>query len=127
MSKLERKRFISKIAESPLTYVVLIIFAGLFIYSAIGAYKKSSIASKKLEESRIELKNLENQKEKLSLDLAYANSEFGIEKAIREKFNVVKSGEKVIIIVNEENKTLEGEALEKDSFWGFIKNIFGKN
>jgi len=27
----------------------------------------------------------------------------------------------------EENQILEGETLEKNSFWGFIKNIFGKN
>ncbi len=125
MPKLGRKRLVSRLARSPLTYVVLIIFAGLFVYSSVGAYNKSRLARKKVTVASSELASLQEQKTKLGADLESANTDFGTEKAIREKFNVVKKGEKVIMIVQEEPVEPEDRA-GKDGFWQFLKNIFTK-
>lgn len=126
MSKLGKKRLVSRLARSPLTYLILIIFVGLFVYSSVGAYNKSRLARKKVTVASSELASLQEQKIKLGSDLESANTDFGTEKAIREKFNVVKKGEKVIMIVHEEPVEPEDRA-GKDGFWQFLKNIFTKD
>ena len=126
MQKLQRKRLASRLAQSPLAYIVLILLAGLFIWSAIGAYGKSRIAKKRVIGSEQELANLQEQKGKLSADLSNANTPFGQEKALREKFNVVKEGEKVIVIVDEEPPASQEAKKEESGFGRFFRRIFGR-
>lgn len=126
MERLQRKRLISRIASSPVTYIILFILLFLFVYSFIGAYKKSRLAREKVLASEEELNKLETQKQKLSDDLQNANTVFGVEKAIREKFNVVKEGEKVIMIVKEEDTDNLKEE-EKKNFFQVLKGLFIKN
>ncbi len=126
MERLQRKRLISRIASSPVTYIILFILLFLFVYSFIGAYKKSRLAREKVLASEEELNKLETQKQKLSDDLQNANTVFGVEKAIREKFNVVKEGEKVIMIVKEEGDDNLSEE-KKKSFFDLFKGLFTKN
>lgn len=126
MERLQRKRLISRIASSPMTYIILFILLFLFVYSFIGAYKKSRLAREKVLASEEELNKLETQKQKLSDDLQNANTVFGVEKAIREKFNVVKEGEKVIMIVKEEDTDNLKEE-EKKNFFQVLKGLFIKN
>lgn len=127
MKKLQSKRFISRLAHSPLTYAILIIFAALFVYSAFGAYHKSRLAKKRVVASQEELASLSVQKEKLSLELDNANTTFGQEKAIREKFNVVREGEKVIMVVKEAPVMEVSEDKKGDGFWKFLRGIFTKD
>lgn len=124
MSRIKRRRFISAVAKSPITYILLVIFCALFIYSAIGAYEKSRLAREKLRASESELAELQDQKRHLSGDLENANTPFGTEKAIREKFNMVREGEKAIVIVDDTENT-DQETVEKGGFWSLLKRIFG--
>jgi cell division protein FtsB len=123
MANISSKRLISKLADSPATYVVLVILGFVFVYSAIGAFRKSRFADEKLNTAMEELQNLEDQKYRLSAELENANTPYGEEKALREKFNVVKDGEQVIMIVNEEGQKEDAfvdEKPEKNSW--FSKN-----
>lgn len=126
MAGLSRKRFISKLTRSPLAYIILILILALFTWSAIGAYQKSRVSRNKLINLESELASLEVQKEKLSLELTNANTPFGQEKAIREKFNVVKEGEKVIMIVSEDKNAGEDEEEKEGGLRGFWRRIFKK-
>jgi cell division protein FtsB len=123
MAQLDRRRFITKLRHSPLAYIVLILFAVLFTYSAIGAYKKSRLAEAKMNAAETELADLENQKSRLTAELENANTEFGQEKALREKFNIVKQGEQVIMIVNKADTETSETPKAKARFWA---RIFGK-
>ncbi len=102
MAQISSKRFITRVIQSPMAYVVLIILGFLFVYSAIGAFNKSRLAEEKMNTAKNELENLEDQKFRLTTELENANTSYGQEKALREKFNVVKEGEQVIVIVNKE-------------------------
>ncbi len=127
MANLGRKRPITKLLESPLTYIALVLFGVLFAYSAVGAYNKSRLAKEKMQEAEAEQAKLAEQKSKLSTELANANTTYGQEKAFREKFNVVKEGEQIIMIVKEDNLANSAEALEeKNGFFYFFSKIFGK-
>jgi cell division protein FtsB len=127
MVKIVRKRFISKLTNSFWSYFALIIFASLFTYSAIGAYHKSRLASEKMDLAQQNMNNFEDQKNKLVTELENANTDFGREKALREKFNVIKEGEQVIILVDDKNDTNSQEIIEKKSqFIQFFDDIFKK-
>lgn len=124
MARLQRKRLISRISSSPFTYFFLVLICGLFIYSAVGAYKKSRRALEKLNVAQAEFFRLNDQKHKLSVDLENANTSFGTEKALREKFNVIKEGEKIIIVVPEDEKKEENDGEKESWFAQFLKRIF---
>ncbi len=123
MARLERKRWITRLTHSPLSYVILVLFATLFVYNAIGAYHKSRLAEARMQTAEKELSNLQDQKMKLTAELENANTPFGQEKALREKFNVIKEGEQVIMIVDEKNATITPAGAVKSGFWA---RIFGK-
>ena len=67
---------------------------------------------------------LQEQKEKLSGDIAKLNTEDGVEESIREKFGLVKEGEGMIVIVEEEVVEEVPEPSKLSSFFSFFKNLF---
>lgn len=113
----------TKLTHSPAAYIVLVLLAVLFIYNAVGAFNKSRLAEGRMNAVEDEFANLENQKTRLTAELQNANTDFGREKALREKFNVVKEGEQVIMIVNKA-EVMETQAPSPKP--GFFARIFGK-
>jgi cell division protein FtsB len=101
-----------------MAYVALIILGFIFVYSAIGAFNKSRLADDKMNTAKSELENLEEQKLRLTSELENANTPYGQEKALREKFNVVKEGEQVIVIVNKEDSATTTPSGEKPGWFG---------
>lgn len=122
MAQLGKRRFINALKHSPASYVVLVLLATLFVYSAVGAYKKSRLADNRMSASVGELAKLEEQKARLTTELENSKTDFGREKALREKFNVVKEGEQVIMIVDKQEEITPAES-PKTGFWA---KIFGK-
>ncbi len=122
MAGIQGKRIITRLKASPVANIFLVILAGVFVYGAIGAYNKSRLAEGRMSEAEAENSNLEDQRLRLTAELENAQTEFGQEKALREKFNVVKKGEQVIVIVNKEDEEVSAEG-SKTGFWA---KIFGK-
>lgn len=118
MGQISSKKFITRLIQSPMAYVVLVVLGFIFVYSAIGAYNKSRLADEKMDAARSELENLEDQKHRLTAELENANTPYGQEKALREKFNVVKDGEQVIVIVNKEESPTTTPPGEKSGWFG---------
>lgn len=122
--RIRKERFLSKIIRSPLTYVILIGLAILFSYSAIATYKKSKIAKQKTRQVESELQKLTDQEANLTDSLNDMNTPFGVEKSLREKFGIIKTGEKSVIVVEQELGENEEKEKENKGFFGFIKDIF---
>ncbi len=122
--RIRKERFLSKIIRSPLTYVVLIGLVILFSYSAIATYKKSKIAKQKTRQVESELQKLNDQEANLADSLNDMNTPFGVEKSLREKFGIIKAGEKSVIVVEQELGENEEKEKENKGFFGFIKDIF---
>ena len=74
--------------------------------------------NKKIAENKI--KELEQEKEKLSSDIAKLKTDAGIEESIREKFGLAKEGEGVIVIVEDKNKTEVSDIKPP----GFLSSLF---
>lgn len=112
-------------AGSPIAYCALFCFLVLFVWKAVGAYEKTRVAKKKVLETEAELRDLNRQKSLLTADIENANTDFGKEKALREKFNVVREGEKVIMIVPEKKEEPEEDSEEKKTgIAGFFQRLF---
>ena len=103
---------------------ILFILLLIFAWSVIVFMGKMSITreNKKIAESQVT--ELEEQKLKLTAEIAKLGTSSGIEESIREKFPVVKEGEGVIIIVEDENQS---EVPEKKSGGFFSFLFFWKN
>jgi len=116
---------------SPLFLVVLFLLFSFFTYKVFllwGKYKES-INNKKIASGQLEA--LRERKDLLTKDVANMQTKEGIESIIRSKFQVVKKGEKEVIITddnNYDNNTSANNSVQKSSvssgFWNWIKNIF---
>lgn len=71
------------------------------------------------EQVESELSALTAREQKLRAEIDLLKSDSGLEGKIREKFSVVKEGEKVIAIVERDATTTSTTTPEKRSWWPF--------
>ena len=121
---IRKERFMSRLIRSPFSYVVLIVFILVFSISAVGTYKKSRIAKQKTKQVEAQFQSLVEQEAHLKSSLEDMNTEYGMEKALREKFGIVKEGEVSVIIVDPKEEEKVDDKKEKGGLFNFIKRIF---
>lgn len=106
--------------------ILLFIFIIFLGYNVISLFEKERETSSKKELILSEISNLEKRQASFTEDISRLNTDDGKEEIIREKYQVAKSGEKMVIIVEEENKNESSLEVKesKKSFFDFIKKIF---
>lgn len=110
---------------SPLSIIILFCLLLFSIYKVINLIKIEKETSYKKEKVLDKIDDLEKRKLDLNKEITKMNTEQGIEEAIRDRFNVIKEGEKVLVIVDNKEEDLLKEKTEVDhSFWGWLKNLF---
>ncbi|MFA6392876.1 MAG: septum formation initiator family protein [Candidatus Paceibacterota bacterium] len=113
--------------HSPLVLIVLFCVLILFIYNIIGLIEKERETTEKKNVILSNIETLRNREKILSNDIEKLKTEEGVEETIRDKYQVVKEGEKMVVIVDEEKK--ENPLLHEETKHGFIewiKGIFNK-
>jgi cell division protein FtsB len=105
---------------SPITTIVLFVLVVIFIISAASMLRKQSITETNKQKALAESEKLENQKKALESETEYLNTEYGVERVLREKFGVVKEGESVVVIVPRED-----DPFTEDKNNSFEKGILG--
>lgn len=111
--------------HSPLILALLFVIVIVFAYNLIGLLEKERETSKKKELVLDQIEALKKRELTLKTDIARLETDEGIESAIREKYQVVKPGEKVVTIVDEPESIGEGDGQSRPhGFWNFIKRIF---
>ncbi len=114
---------------APLTLVVLISLLVFSAYKVIILVKKKKETSIQKELVLNRMKSLENRENNLNKDINRMQTEEGIESIIREKYQVVKKGERMVVIVNDNSDSNQQKKIKNThSFWlwVWIKNIFKK-
>lgn len=129
MREFQERRKVRKILYSKKIIVLLFLVVVFLLFSTIKVYLKSRNAASKRDETRKELAELEQRKAELEKDVNRFQSESGLEEEIRNKFNVQKPGEKVLVIVDKsaENVNIESGNELNDFFskiWGWVKDKF---
>ncbi len=111
--------------HSPIVLLVLFCILILFIYNMVDLFEKERETSKKKELILSKIETLRARENTLSVDIEKLKTAEGVEEMIRDKFQVVKEGEKMVVIVDEDKKIEQQLSIVEDhSFWGWIKNIF---
>ncbi|MFA6999929.1 MAG: septum formation initiator family protein [Candidatus Paceibacterota bacterium] len=114
--------------HSPLILIVLFCILILFAYNIIGLIEKERETTEKKNVILSNIETLRNREKTLSNDIGKLKTEEGVEETIRDKYQVVKEGEKMVVIVDEEKK--ENPLLPEETKHGFvewIKRMFGMN
>ena len=100
-----------------------VLFAIFFISKAtLTLYEKNSIARESRNEAEERFVELENRFNELSSDVSKLQTERGIEAEIRKKFQVSRSGEYAIVLLDP--KTEAEELGESSGFWDSFINFF---
>ena len=120
------KQKIRRFCYSKFTIAILMFFVATMIPGVYGIYTKVSESSKDRKSAERELVDLEAREKMLLEKVERGNSERGQEEQIREKFNVAKEGESVIILVDKPvpASTTINEANVFKAVWNKIKGAF---
>lgn len=88
--------------------------------------EKERETAKKKDIILANIETLRKREDTLTTDINKLKTEDGVEETIRDKYQVVKEGEKMVTIIDEEKKNnTEVEApVEDSSFLGWIKRLF---
>ena len=121
-----KKKETNKFWHSPLMLIVLFCLLVLFAYNMIGLIQKERETSRNKVGELNKIEDLRMRETSLSVDIERLNTPQGIEESIRDKFQVVKPGEKEVLILQEQEKVELDEKSKDHTFWGYIKKMFGK-
>ncbi len=124
MFNYQQKKQIRKVIYSKITLLVLFVFIIILFKACYGIYQKQKISEQNLKIVEEEYYSLDSRKEVLKLEIDKLNTEDGIEREIRSKFNVSKPGEIIINIVDDNKNISNDDSNQKKSFWDNIINIF---
>ncbi len=114
-----------KFWHSPISLIILLCVIALFTYNMVGLIKKERETSKNKTAVLNKIDELRKREVVLSKDINKLNTDHGVEESVRDKFQVVKPGEKMVVIVDENIKeTTSSDENIDHSFWGYIKRLF---
>lgn len=127
MLEFREKRKLKQLLYSKLTLIVLFIIVFYLASSVLGIYQKekSTRAVKELQERDFE--ELSGREAVLRAEIERLNSGYGIEEEIRSKFEVGRDGERVIVITDPTDTTLEKTKSTTRGFLGKVLDIFTRD
>ena len=126
MRNFQRKKDFKYYLQSKPVLILLTVILLIFIWNIFGLIGKMQETRKNRIIEQEKITDLERRKEKLTFDIEKLNTEQGKEEAIRENFGMVKIGEEVIVIVEDQEVNNEQEVNPRNNFFSFLKNIFNQ-
>ena len=121
--QVRKKRY--KFFRSNLFAVILFFFSLFMLRHVFDVYKKNELARINKEEAVKKLENLKNKRQTLESEIERLGTDRGVEEELRKRFQVVKSGEQVMIIVDKSepagiNKKEEEKGVFESIWSGFL-------
>ncbi len=124
MSEFNRKNR-NNIWHSPLVLFVLFCVLVLFAYNIVGLIEKERETTKKKDIILSDIETLRGREKSLTENIEKLKTEEGIEETIRDKYQVVKEGEKMVSIVDQEKEeNIQKDMIVNHGLWGWIKRTF---
>jgi cell division protein FtsB len=109
--------------------VFILLLLVVLVFCARGAwrmYGKMLDSQKNYNRASAELSVLQERKNKVSAELSHLNTESGIDSAIRERFSMAKSGEKVIVILDKNDSIVKATTSVQRNWWQKVVDFFSK-
>ncbi len=128
MLEFKEKRKFKKVLYSKPAILLILVLLVFLVKPAWNAYTKYSESRENAQLAKARLEKLQERKNELTQKIENLGTERGLEEEIVDKFDVVRSGENVIVIVNK-RETEEGVGEDDSggffsSFWRKVKDIF---
>ena len=114
-----QKKFFLWLAVAVLAVLIAVVLRG-----AWGAFFKERESRFYRNDATSRMLALEERERTLKADMKRLNTDSGLEAEIRKRFNVVKEGEKVIVLIDAPASGETGE-FPKEGIWQRIKEWFG--
>jgi cell division protein FtsB len=124
MRNLEQKNMWRKVMQSKPVLIFLGILILVFAWSVFGFWNKMQETSRNKRIVEDKIAELKQQKEKLSSDIDSLNTEEGKERFFRENFGLVKEGEDVTVVVEDNNSLKDNKSDNSSGFFSFFTNLF---
>lgn len=105
--------------------VVLVIFLAIIIWllcSVWNVYKKQDMTRDNLAKTAASLEGLQAREKMLTGEIQKLKTDVGIEEEIREKYGLIKPGEEVIVIVDNDEGGNVVKNTTSTGFWQKIKD-----
>jgi len=123
MSRLKEKNKIKKIIYSWPVLIFLLLILLLVVKGVWSVYQTQKISLENKLSSEKEYQELERRNQLLSSDLALLETDKGKEMEIREKFQVIKAGEQLAVIIDSSEEEESQIDLHEENFWTKILNF----
>ena len=90
--------------------------------------KKERETSLKKSQILEEIETLHKRENILNADISKLETDEGIEETIRDKYQLAKPNEKMVVIVdqNKDDKPIDDSPVSEHSFFGWLKKIFNR-
>lgn len=120
LSQLLLKRIIFSLPFLALLFIIFVFFS----ISTLRIYFQSKQISLERKEKESALRIEKEKNKELEQKISKFQTERGIEKILREKFQIKKPGEEVVIILNQEISQNETDGQNNKNFWRKILHPF---
>jgi cell division protein FtsB len=124
MLEFQEKRKIKNLLYSKVTLTVLIILVVLLLNAVWNVYKKQDLAKDNLIKTAVVFEGLQAREKMLSSEIERLKTKNGVEEEIREKYGLVKPGEEVIVVVDNNDDVNLNHTLPHVNVWRSIINWF---
>jgi uncharacterized protein YpmB len=124
MRNLDQKRMWGKILQSKPVLIFLGILILVFAWSVLGFWNKMQETGRNRKNVEDKIAELKEQKDKLSSDIDSLNTLEGKEKFFRENIGLVKEGEDMIVVVEDQNPPENTKNKASSGFFSFFTNLF---
>lgn len=122
----DQKRKLKKFLYSRPMLVILFILLLLLTKGTWNVYRKLHISQSNLDMVHRELEKLGEREQALAAEIKFLQTDTGIEAEIRDRYRVVKDGEEIAIIVNDEVETSTTTS-KKRGIWSKVRGIFSRD
>ncbi|MCW9054376.1 MAG: septum formation initiator family protein [Candidatus Pacebacteria bacterium] len=103
--------------------VLLIIIAGLLTHGVWGVYQQARQTRINKNQQLAHLEGLEAREQAIQSEIDRLNTTRGVEAEIRQKYEVAKEGEQVIVIVDTPRSMGDENGGERGGFWDVLVDI----
>ncbi len=123
MLEIRNKKRVKNILYSPIILLIMAIIFVILFRGVLNVYKKERLSYQYLKQDKIELQKILLRQQNLVSSLNYLKTDQGVESEIRSKFRLVKEGEKISVIIDDQNTEITTvSTTTENSFWYKILN-----
>jgi cell division protein FtsB len=123
MLEFQAKKKVRKIFFSKAVIVIMILIVMLMTRATWNVFQKEQVSAANTREAERGLIKLKDRQNLLTSEVSRLSTNEGIEEEIRSKYSVIKPGENMLVIIDQNASTTHAQAA-RQSWWDSFKNLF---